>query len=182
MPRYVALLRGINVGGNNLIPMVELRAAFEALGFTRVETYIQSGNVVFDAKRGKKGTLVTKLEAALSETFSYAAKVVLVSADELARVVAEAPAGFGSEPAVYRYDVAFVKEPLDPNVALAEVATRPGVDTAHAGTLALYFRKLIEKATQSRLPKLAQRPVYQSLTLRNWNTTTRLLAMVSESV
>ena len=134
---YVALLRGINVGGNNIIKMVALRAAFEALGFSAVATYIQSGNVVFTAKSGTKTTLTKTIETALAKTFAYDSKVVTVSAKELAAVVAEAPSGFGKEPTRYRYDVLFVKPPLRARAALEEVPTAEGVDEVHAGKHAL---------------------------------------------
>jgi len=174
---YVALLRGINVGGNNIIKMVALREAFGVLGFTAVATYIQSGNVVFTAGSGTKTTLTKTIEAALAKTFAYDSKVVIVSAKELAAVVAEAPSGFGKEPTRYRYDVLFVKPPLQARAALAEVPTAAGVDEVHAGTHALYFRRVTAKATKSRLSRLVQKPIYKSLTIRNWNTTVKLLAM-----
>lgn len=177
--RHVALLRGINVGGNNIIKMADLRARFEAMGFIEVETLIQSGNVVFSSKAAGRARLTGSIEEALSAAFGYASRVVVVSAQELALVVAQAPAGFGTQPATYRYDVLFVKEPLTPADALAQVTAKSGIDAVHAGAHALYFRRLISKAAQSQLTKLAQRPVYQSLTVRNWNTTTRLLQMVS---
>jgi uncharacterized protein (DUF1697 family) len=95
------------------------------------------------------------------------------------RVVAQAPKGFGKDPAQYRYDVLFVKEPLTTSDALRDVPTAPGVDTVSAGDHALYFRRLVSKATQSKLNKLVQRPVYKNLTIRNWNTTIKLLQMVT---
>jgi uncharacterized protein (DUF1697 family) len=162
------------VGGNNIIKMADLRSSFEALGFTDVATYIQSGNVVFTAS---KPNLTKTIEAALSKAFGYDSKIVLVSAEDLQRVVAQAPKDFGKQPAVYRYDVLFVKEPLTTKEALEQVTTKPGVDAACAGDLALYFRRLIAKATQSHLPKLVQRPCYKSLTIRNWNTTMKLYEM-----
>jgi uncharacterized protein (DUF1697 family) len=178
--RHIALLRGINVGGKNIIRMADLRASFEAIGFTEVETYIQSGNVLFSSKPAGKAKLVMAIEKALSGAFRYTSRVVVVSARELELVVAQAPAGFGKRPDQYRYDVLFVKEPLTTAETLPQVPARPGVDEAHAGEHAIYFRRLISKASQSHLTKLVQRPVYQSLTIRNWNTTTKLLAMVSE--
>ncbi len=177
--RHVALLRGINVGGNNIIKMTDLRAGFEAMGFGDVETYIQSGNVVFSSKPATKATLTRTIEKTLSEAFGYAPLVVLISSKELERVVAQVPGGFGKQPDRYRYDVMFVKEPLTPSEALVQITTKPGVDEVHAGDHALYFRRLISKAAQSHLPKLVQRPVYKRVTVRNWNTTTKLLAMVS---
>ncbi len=177
--RHVALLRGINVGGNNIIKMADLRARFEVMGGTGVATYIQSGNVVFSSKPASKAKLIQNIERALSDAFGHASRVVVVSAKELQRVVAEAPAGFGKQPDKYRYDVLFVKEPLTSGEALPQVPTRPGVDEAYAGQHALYFRRLISKATQSRLSKIVQLPLYQSITIRNWNTTTKLLELVT---
>lgn len=179
---YVALLRGINVGGNNLIKMADLRTSFGDTGFTRVETYIQSGNVVFCAKKMSKAKLTEMIEQALSETFSYESRVVVVSAAELQRVVAQAPKGFGQEPDVYRYDVLFVREPFKTSDALAQIPLNPDVDAVNAGDHALYFRRLIARADQSLLLKSAQRPVYKHITIRNWRTTTKLLEMVTPQV
>ena len=177
--RHVALLRGINVGKNNIIKMVDLRASFEAMGFSEVETLIQSGNVVFSSKAASKAKLSETIEQKLSDAFGYESRVVVVSAKELGLVVAQAPTGFGKWPDRYRYDVLFVRAPLTTSQALEQVLVKPGVDVAHAGEHALYFRRLISKAAQSHLPKLVQKPVYKSLTIRNWNTTTKLLKMVS---
>lgn len=178
---YVALLRGINVGGNNVIKMVALREAFEALGYTAVTTYIASGNVVFTAKAGAKAALTKTIEAALARTFGYEAKVVVVTAKELAAVVAEAPAGFGKRPARYRYDVLFVKPPLRARVAVKDFEVAPGVDEIAVGKHAVYFWRVSAMATRSRLSRITQKPVYKSLTIRNWNTTVKLLAMAEKS-
>lgn len=174
---YVALLRAINVGGKNIIKMAALREQFEALGYTAVTTYIQSGNVVFTSKTTNREALTTTIESALGAAFGYDSKVVVVSAKELREIVAGAPLGFGKEPTRYRYDVLFVRRPLTGPAALTEIEAAPGVDDVHAGSGALYFRRLIAKSTKSRLPKIVQKPVYKSLTIRNWNTTTKLLAM-----
>jgi uncharacterized protein (DUF1697 family) len=176
--KYVALLRGINVGGNNVIRMDALRATFETLGFGSVATYIQSGNVVFETPPRGEAELTAAIEIALGQAFDYDSKIVLVSAGELASVVADAPPGFGTEPDLHRYDVLFVKPPITPHEVLAEVEAAPGVDEVQAGARVLYFRRLIAKATRSRLSKLVGKPVYKSLTIRNWNTTKRLLAMM----
>ena len=97
---------------------------------------------------------------------------------ELADVVAKAPQGFGTQPAKYRCDVLFLKEPLTAAAAMKSVLTRPGVDEAHAGKGVLYFSRLDSKASQSLLGKLVGTPVYQSMTIRNWNTTTKLLGLM----
>jgi uncharacterized protein (DUF1697 family) len=179
--RYVALLRGINVGGSNVIPMAALRAAFEARGFTRVTTYIASGNVLFTGTATSKAKLTAAIEAHLGETFGYASRVVLLSAAELARAVDEAPPGFGRDPKRFRYDVIFVKPPLTARAALRDVPTKEGVDEVHAGAHALYFSRLIAKASQSRLVRIVQMPIYANVTVRNWNTTRKLLELAGKS-
>ncbi len=178
MPRYVALLRGINVGGKNLIKMPALKACFEANGFEDVVTYIQSGNVVFASRETRSVGLTRRIEAMLAEPFGYRATVVVRNRTQMRSVVHRAPKGFGAEPAQYRYDVIFLKPPLTSKVAMKSVPTKPGVDEAHVGTGVLYFSRLIEKATQSRLNKIVSSPIYPNVTIRNWNTTTKLVRML----
>ena len=174
--RHLALLRGINVGGNNVIPMAKLRAAFGALGFDDVQTYIASGNVLFSSAKAPKRDAI---EAMLSKQFSYAARIVLLKASELKRAVAQAPSGFGEDPDTYRYDVLFARAPVKAKTVLPQLAVKDGVDAIAAGTHALYFRRLIAKASQSRLVKLMSLPVYKELTVRNWNTTKALLELAT---
>ena len=178
MIMYVALLRGINVGGKNPIKMPALKAAFEAEGFDEVATYIQSGNVLFASSETKTAPLTNRIEALLAEAFDYVPTVVVRSEKQMKAIVDGAPEGFGSEPAKYRYDVIFLKEPLTAKKAIGEVPTNPAVDTAHAGSGVLYFSRLIAKATASRLNKIVSSPIYASVTIRNWNTTTKLLSFM----
>src|SRR5690349_11193302 len=93
--RYLALLRGINVGGKNLIKMADLRDAFEDAGVTDVSTFIASGNVLFSAPRQRRADLAAGLESKLSRRFGTDLKVVLLNGAELKRVVDDAPRGFG---------------------------------------------------------------------------------------
>lgn len=180
MNQYVALLRGINVGGNNLIKMPALKACFEDLGFEDVRTYIQSGNVLFRAQ-GSNAALTNQIETALSKTFDYESRVVVRSHKQMQEIVSNAPEGFGSDPATYRYDVLFLKEPLTAARAMKDVTTKAGVDRAFAGKGVLYFSRLISKATQSHLSRIVSMPIYQSITVRNWNTTTKLLSLMDSA-
>jgi uncharacterized protein (DUF1697 family) len=179
MARYLALLRGINVGGKNLIKMAALAECFAAAGYADVVTYIQSGNVVFSTKTAAGG-LVAQLERILGKTFGYQASVVVRTHRQLQAVVDGAPTGFGTQPTKYRYDVLFLKDPLTASAALEQVKTKPGVDAATAGPGALYFSRLVAKATQSQLSRLVSMPIYQHMTIRNWNTTTALLRLMDE--
>jgi uncharacterized protein (DUF1697 family) len=175
--RYVALLRGINVGGANVIPMAALRAAFERLGLVDVATYIQSGNVLFSGG-GDPIRLAKRIEQELSGEFGYQATIVLRSHAQMKAIVGGAPRGFGAAADRFRYDVVFLKEPLVAGEALPAVRTREGVDEAHAGEGVIYFSRLIARASQSHLPRLVSTPVYKHMTIRNWNTTTKLLQLM----
>jgi uncharacterized protein (DUF1697 family) len=179
VPRYVALLRGINVGGNNLIKMTALKACFEAQGFDDVATFIASGNVLFTASAAGAAKLARLIETALSSTFKYEANVVLRSQKQMRDIVSDAPAGFGKQPDKYRYDVIFLKAPLTAAAAIKDVPVNPEVDTARAGSGVLYFSRLIAKASKSRLGKIVSRPIYKNLTIRNWNTTSKLSQMLN---
>lgn len=178
MTRFVALLRGINVGGNNIIKMADLRTCFEKGGFRNVATFIQSGNVIFESEKKERDKVTLQVEKILSAEFDYAASVVLRSRAEMLAVVAKAPEGFGTQPAKCRYDVLFLKPPLTAKVALASIDTTPGVDRVLPGAGVLYFERLAAEATRSKLPKLVSKPIYKSLTIRNWNTTTKLAELV----
>ncbi len=174
--QYVALLRGINVGGNNLIKMADLKTCFEKMGLADVATYIQSGNVLFSTPEKDKTRLTNTIEKALSDCFAYNSRIVLLTHQHLKSIVAEAPPGFGQHKDTYRYDVIFLKEPLTAAEAMQSVTTRVGVDTAHQGQAVLYFSRLSSKASQGYLTKIISLPIYQNMTIRNWNTTTALLA------
>jgi uncharacterized protein (DUF1697 family) len=176
----VALLRGINVGGKNLIKMADLKSCFEDKGYLNVVTYIQSGNVIFESGGASATRLTKDIEAMLAKSFTYRASVVLRSHAQLRRVVEGAPRGFGRQPDKYRYDVLFLKSPLTAATALKQVPTREGVDAVAKGPGVLYHSRLISRATQSRLSKVASMPIYQSMTIRNWNTTTKLLQLMNE--
>jgi uncharacterized protein (DUF1697 family) len=175
---YVALLRGINVGGKNRILMADLRSCFESAGYADVRTYIQSGNVVFRTTAKGKAELAAGIEHNLAEAFGHGTTVELRDQGDMRAVVEQAPPGFGAEPDVYRYDVLFLMPPLTPEESLDALTLKEGVDGAWAGPGVVYASRLTERASQSGLSRVASHPAYQRMTIRNWNTTIRLLAMM----
>jgi uncharacterized protein (DUF1697 family) len=178
MPRYVALLRGVNVGGRNPIRMADLKDRFERHGFGDVATYIQSGNVLFTSGETSAARLTERIERMLAASFDYDASVVVRSRGQVRAIVRGAPEGFGADPARFRSDVIFLKPPLTARVAFEQVETREGVDRAWSGTGVLYVERLAARASQSRLAKIVSTPIYPSMTIRNWNTTTELLRLL----
>jgi uncharacterized protein (DUF1697 family) len=178
---YLALLRGINVGGSNIIKMTDLKECFDNIGCADVKTYIQSGNAMFRSEERDAAQLVSKIERALSARFAYTSRVVVLTHKQLTHIVEHAPEGFGTEPDTYRYHVIFLKKPLTATEAMESVSLKPGVDTADRGQGVLYFSLLISKATQSHISRINTLPIYQHLTIRNWNTTTKLLALMDKA-
>jgi uncharacterized protein (DUF1697 family) len=176
---YVAFLRGINVGGKNLISMADLRAEMANAGYAGAETYIQSGNVLFESD-APRAELEGSIEALLAERLGCAVLVVIRSHRQLADVVASAPEGFGADRVSHLSDVVFLKAPLTSAQAMRAVSLREGVDRAWPGKGVLYLDRVAERRSQSRLTRLAGTPQYQMMTIRNWSTTTKLLAMLDE--
>ena len=175
--RYVALLRGINVGGRNMVAMADLREAFEAGGYQAVSTYIRSGNVLFDSDAPRR-SLEDDIEALLERRFGIPLVVVVRSHAQLRNVVHGAPEGFGSELDTYHSDVIFLKGALSARQAMRVVDLRQGVDQAWPGTGVLYFTRLSEQRAQSRMSHIVSTPEYQRMTIRNWKTTTTLLSLL----
>jgi uncharacterized protein (DUF1697 family) len=110
----------------------------------------------------------------LSARFGYTALVVLISQKNLESVIRGAPDAFGEDPDTYRYDVIFVRPPRRAPDVLPTIRLKAGVDEVFASDHAIYCRRPISRASQSHLSKLALHPDYKSMTIRNWNTTSKL--------
>lgn len=181
MKQYLALLRGINVGGKNIIKMSDLISCFESLGFTDVLTYIQSGNVIFKTNETNKTLLTSQIEKALTKQFNYDSKIVLLSQIQVETVIKDAPPYFGTFPEKLKYDVIFLRDGFTPDEIIKRIKTKEGVDSAFAGSLTLYFSRLISNLTQSRLKNVMTLPEYQNMTIRNWNTTKEILNLIDKN-
>ena len=178
--RYLALLRGINVGGKNLIGKDDLRRCFEELGFERVRTYIQSGNVLFRATAADVAELNTRVEQGLSDRFAYAARSVVLSYAAYAAALAAAPTAWG-EDAACRHNALFTLAGVTPDEVLAGLPpAMPDIDTLAAGPGVVFWSAAKNRITRSAFMKLPSLPVYQQVTIRNHNTVRRLAALLDE--
>jgi uncharacterized protein (DUF1697 family) len=182
MNSYVVLLRGINVGGKNKVPMAVLKQCLEEQKFEAVRTYIQSGNVVLRSNAGAE-RVGAQVESILPSTFkldSSVIKVLALNHKTYKEIVTEAPSGFGQDNANYRYCVIFLIG-VSASEAMSQIAVRQGIDAAWQGTRVIYYRLpslTSPNATKSHLNKFTQQPLYQFATIRNWNTTVKLLEML----
>lgn len=178
--KYVALLRGINVGGKNIIKMEHLKACFEQGGLEQVTTYIQSGNVLFASDETNQEKLTSLLEEMVSQTFHYPARIVLRSSIQMQQVITQAPDDWHSRTDL-RCNIAFLKEPVTASDALLHIEPKEGIDLVTLGDGVLYFSTVLSGVTQSVLGKLASKKIYQHMTIRNYQTTQKLLALMEQA-
>jgi uncharacterized protein (DUF1697 family) len=181
MTRYLVLLRGINVGGKNKVPMAALRGLLEELGYTDVATYIASGNVILSSDR-KPDEIQRQVEEALPKTFrldSELIRVLALSRAQLRAVVDNKPAGFGEKPDTYHSDAIFLIG-IDARTAMEVFDPHPEVDRVWPGKGVIYSQRLSAERTKSRLNKAITTPLYKSMTIRSWSTTTALLERMAQ--
>ena len=177
MPVHVALLRGINVGGGNQIKMADLRALAGELGWTRAETYIQSGNLLFEAD-GERAALEAALETGIERRFGLNIPAIVRAADEWPSFVAANPFPDAAEAEPNRLMMLLSKRPLDPDVAAAiQERARDGERVAAAGN-ALWIHYAGGAGTSKLTPALIDRLLGSPATARNWRTVLKLQEML----
>lgn len=175
--RYVALLRGVNVGGANKVSMAELKTVFEAEGMTSVRSYINSGNIVFFTEMEDRAELVGLLESALEEHTGLGIDVQLRDADELGAIVDAIPTEWRNDDSM-KCDVVFLQPDVDRAHILEEFGPRPGIEDALYVPGVVVWRVDRRDATRSRLTRIVGTPLYRRVTVRNCNTTRKLLELL----
>ncbi len=176
METFVALLRGINVGGKRRLPMAELTQTLSSLGLEDVVTYIQSGNVVFGAPAGDPAALAARVEQAIAEAFALDVAVLLRTPTELAEVASCNP--FLNDRAdVSKLHVVFLeRKPTAANVARLDSERSAPDELSLCGT-EIYLR-LPSGSGRSKLTiDYFERTLATRATARNWNTLIKLLAL-----
>jgi uncharacterized protein (DUF1697 family) len=169
--KYVAFLRGVNVGGRN-IKMVDLKACFERAGYNKVITYLQSGNVVFESDKNQ-AQLKEKIEALLSKTFNYPANVQVFSLAELAKIVKDYP--FENREGYHSY-VIFIENGLEQELADEVIELPDKLEQVAAGQGVVYWKVQKGQTLKSPFAKLLTKSKYREFnTNRNINTLQKLL-------
>jgi uncharacterized protein (DUF1697 family) len=177
--KYVALLRGINVGGNNIIKMESLKHVFENEGFTFVSTFIQSGNVIFQSGSQNKEELTAHIESMLSKAFKYTSKVVLRSEKELHKILFHVPDMWKTDEDLRCY-ILFVKEPLTAEEVIKEIELKEGIDFVSIGEGVVYLSTKMEGLTKSKFSKFIGKKTYKDVTMRNYKTSRTILEIMEE--
>ena len=171
--RYVALLRGINVGGRTLVKMADLKACFEDLGFEGVSTYIASGNVLFASDEDDPAELATTIEAAIEQQFELPVRVVVLDRRSYARIVKAIPEPWIGDGAL-RANVAFVRRGTDAKAVVRDLEPDPDIEEVKAIKGAILWATRRDSLNRSVMRKLIGGATYKELTVRNLNTTLKL--------
>ena len=179
-PRFLALLRGINVGGKNIVPKDALRQCFEDLGHRSVRTYIQSGNILFRSSENDVVALTGELEDALSVRFSYDARAVVLSRGTFRTAVDSAPDDWGRDDARMHHAL-FTLAGAAPDRILSKLRPpNPDWETVTAGPGVIYWSVSRAHPTRATWVKLPASREYRQVTARNHNTVFRLRELFEE--
>jgi len=176
---FVALLRGINVGGNNRVEMKRLKAVFEELGFSKVKTYINSGNVIFESSSEDLGQMTSLLEEKIEKTFGFAVKVLLRDFDFMKTVMAKLPDSCLNNEDM-KCDVMFLWDEADGEDLLDQLPVKKEFDNCIYLRGAIIWSVKRENITKSGMLKLVGTKLYKQMTIRNANTTRKLFDLMCE--
>ncbi len=177
---YVALLRGINVGGNNKVDMKKLKTTFERVGFAKVKTYINSGNVIFEDEGKSESELVNLVEEAIKTDFGFEVKVLVRDRDNINKVVTTLPSDWVND-ASMKCDVMFLWPEVDSPEVIAQLLLKPGVDEAKYVPRAILWRVDRDKINRSGMLKLVGTKLYKQMTIRNCNTVRKLATTMTDT-
>ena len=177
---FVALLRGVNVGGNNMISMRSLKESFETLGFANVSTYINSGNIIFQSKENDPRKLERKIEQMLSSDYQLNSKVVVRSLAEMEKLVKALPGNWNDDSAL-RYNVVFLRHSIDSEKILEELPANSDIEEVLYRPGTLLWSVQASEANRSRFVKLSSRKIFQDMTIRNLNTTRKLYGLMKKA-
>ena len=176
---FVALLRGVNVGGNNMISMKSLKVSFEAMGFAHVTTYINSGNIIFTSKEDDPRQLEKKIEQMLSSDYQLVSKVVIRSLPEMEKLVKTLPSTWSGD-SDWRYNVIFLRHTIDSKKILADLPANSDIEEIVYRRGALLWSAQATQLNQTNFAKLASRKIYHDMTVRNLNTTKKLYELMKK--
>jgi len=179
MPQFIALLRGVNVGGRAIVPMAALRDLFGELGFVNVQTLLQSGNVVFDADRTTPAAAQAAIEAALFTRFKKEIRVILRSRKDLANVVARNPFPKAARDDPSHLVVFFLAAKPSASATKSLARLNPAEPFRLDGS-SLFIHYGAGIGTSKFTGAVIEKTLATPGTARNWNTITKLIALAEE--
>jgi uncharacterized protein (DUF1697 family) len=178
MEKFIALLRGINVGGKNKVSMAELKLLFEDFGFQDVVTYINSGNIIFSSDENDEIKLKELCEKLINNKFQLDIPVMIISARDLLEALDHAPLWWGQDKDS-KHDAIFVMPSTTVEEVFQEVgAFKPEYEAVDYYGRVIFWSAPIKTISRTRLLKVVGTSVYDKITIRNSNTVKKLTQLV----
>lgn len=174
--RYIALLRGINVGGKGIIKMDDLRAEFERIGFATVRTYINSGNVIFTTDIADRAKMGKKIEKALAAAFGYKTKVLIRSKQDIENTISHFPKIFDDPN--WKHNIIFLGDKINSPTLIDKYTLRPGNEENSYYDGVLFWSARLDAGTRAIMYKLSAQPEYQEMTVRSIGTVRKILELM----
>jgi uncharacterized protein (DUF1697 family) len=174
---YVALLRGINVGGKNLISMQSLKESFKNLGFLNVTSYINSGNIIFTSSQTDARALERKIERMLSLEYNHAGKVVIRNLSEMSELIKKLP-DIWSDDKLWKHNVIFLRHTIDSKKILESLSPKPEIEEVQYHPGVLLWSARTSDLARSNMLQLSKQHIYQEMTVRNLNTTKKIYELM----
>ncbi|WP_028778145.1 DUF1697 domain-containing protein [Shimazuella kribbensis] len=174
---YVALLRGINVGGKNKVDMKLLKKAFEEVGMRSVVTYINSGNVIFTVEDLSKTEIAGMLEDVIYTVFGLTIKVLIRSLDDIKKMMQTLPDSWTNDQSM-RSEVLFLWEDIDDETIMDKLILKPDIDKVKYVSGAILWSIDRKDVTKSGIGKFIGTKIYKQMTIRNINTTRKIYELM----
>lgn len=177
MVKYIALLRGINVGGKNTVPMLQLKELFVHYGFRDVITYINSGNIIFTSDNSDELRLKQECETLIANEFSLMIPVTIISVDNLADALAHAPSWWDNDKDA-KHNAIFIIPPATADMVFTQVGTaKPEYEKVDYYGRLIFWSAPIITFSRTRWSKVVGSAIYNNITIRNANTVKQLLKL-----
>lgn len=177
MQSYLVLLRGINVGGKALIKMAELKTVLEACGFKHVVTYIQSGNVLLDSDEGVE-EVAARVRGCIRDKFGLDIAAIAFSQRQWKSIITVAPSWWGKD-SLWKHNLLILIPPYIMSEVIESIGNlKPDIEFLVPGESVLYQSMSLKLFGKTTTGKLASNPIYKQITVRNYNTATKLLALL----
>jgi uncharacterized protein (DUF1697 family) len=178
LEKYIAFLRGINVGGKNKVSMPELKTLFEQNGFVDVMTYINSGNVIFASEKTNTEKIKKECELFIAGKFHFKIPVTIISAADLSEALDNAPSWWNTDENS-KHNAIFVIPPVTVNEVFEQVGTiKPEYEKVDYYERVIFWSAPIETFSKTRWSKVVGTSIYDSITIRNANTVNKLIQLI----
>ena len=177
MEKYIALMRGVNVGGKNKVSMPELKELFEQNEFSDVVTYINSGNIIFSSVYTDDKKLKEEWEGLIKNKFQLNIPVIIVSVNDLLTALNHAPLWWGHDKDS-KHNAIFVIPPTTVDEVFKEIgAIKPEYENVDHYGRVVFWSAPIKTFSRTRWSKVVGSSVYNNITIRNANTVKKLLQL-----